>query len=138
MRAGTAGLHPAGMSTATLASSAPAPAVPARVKAGALLALPLCAMTMTGVVIFWEWSWSVAPVGALALAIAACAAYAAAGVLRGRPGARGLLVKVMAADVAYSIFKLVGWSEPEALTFGAVALVVIALVHERKSRDEVR
>ena len=53
--------------------------------------------------------------------------------LRNRPHGVELLRRAMFAQVAFTVMKLVFWQETEAATFGLVALVVAALIHERRS-----
>jgi hypothetical protein len=118
----TTALHP------TTATSAPP--VPTLARVGAGLALPLGLMNCVGLVIFWSWGWD-AWVGVLGAAMALATLAGAIGTLLGRPAARELLAKAMLAQMGYTVIKLVGWQEPEALTFGAVAAVIYALVRAR-------
>lgn len=117
------------MSTTAL-SPTPALRVPGLARIGAGLALPLGLMNLVGVIVFWDWSWTLW-VGVLGAVMGIATVVGAAGTLAGRPAARDLLHKAMIAQVAYTLFKLVGWQEVEAATFGAVALVVLALVRAR-------
>ena len=117
-----------GMSTIALnPGTATTTPVPLRAKLGAGLALPLSLMTLVGVVIFWDWSWTTW-VGVLGAAMGVAGIAGAVGVLAGRAGALELLRRAMLVQVAYTVMKLVFWQELEAGTFGAVALIVLALV----------
>jgi hypothetical protein len=100
--------------------------VAARAKVAAGLALPLGAMNLVGAVVFWEWSW-LTWVAVLAVAMGAATLAGAIATLRDRTAGVELLRRAMLAQVAFTLMKLVLWQELEAATFGAVALVILAL-----------
>ena len=107
--------------------------IPARAKVAAGLALPLGFMNLVGVIIFWEWGWS-SWVGVWgALMGAATLAGAVKTLLNARDGVR-LLRYAMLSQLVFTVMKLVFWQELEAGTFGLVALLIYALLHERRSR----
>ncbi len=118
------------MSTTALYPTPTALSVPALAKVGAGLALPLGLMNCVGLVIFWSWGWD-AWVGFVGGAMALATLAGALGTLTGRPSARVLLERAMLAQIAFTILKLIGWQEVEALTFGAVAAVIYAMVRAR-------
>lgn len=115
----------------TIALQTTAAQLPARAKVGAGIALPLGLMNLVGVVIFWEWSW-MTWVGFVGIAMAAATILGSVGTLRGRADGAALLRRAMLAQMAFTVMKLVGWQELEALTFGAVATLVYALARERR------
>lgn len=117
------------MSTTTLTSPTPT-RLPAVARVGAGLALPLGVMNGVGAVVFWEWSW-LALVSLLALALGAATLAGAVQTLRSRRSGLHLLRRAMLAQVCFTLMKLVFWAEVEALPFGVVALVILAMVASR-------
>jgi hypothetical protein len=98
-----------------------------RDKVAALLALPLGLMTIAGGIVFWEWS-ALTFVSVIALAMGAAFVTGAARVLRGNPAGARILLAAAAAQVLFTIAKLVVWHETEAALFGLVALAIAALL----------
>jgi hypothetical protein len=101
-----------------------------REKAAAVLAVPLGAMTLIGSLIFWEWS-AFTFVGVIGLAMAAGFLSGAYRLLRGDAAGARILLAAAAAQVLFTISKLVFWQEVEASLFGLVALAIVALLRAR-------
>jgi hypothetical protein len=83
-------------------------------------------MNCIGAVVFWEWSactWAVV-MGFVTVA-------AAARVLAGDGASIGLLRRAMQAEILFAAVKLAGRREPEAVTFGVAAVVVLGLLSRR-------
>jgi hypothetical protein len=98
-----------------------------REQAAAMLALPLGTMTLIGSIVFWEWS-ALTLVGVIGLGIAAAVLGGGVRTLRGDAGGVRILRAGAATQVLFTIAKLVFWQEAEAILFGLVALVILALL----------
>lgn len=117
---------------------------PFTVWAAAALTVAIALVTSYGAAyfsLFWEqapprspatWSFAVAFV-----AIAAVGVAAAVAVVRGSNTARKVLVGYAVFGILFTAAKLIWWQETEALVFGALDVVLIALAMARPTRNHV-